>query len=44
MESTIDQSAGAARREGGAMKVRTIENPIIKDKVTGIRTSEETNG
>ena len=26
------------------MKVRTIENPIIKDKVTFIRTSDETNG
>ena len=26
------------------MKVRTIENPIIKDKVTFVRTSDETNG
>ena len=26
------------------MKERTIENPIIKDRVTFVRTSEETNG
>ena len=26
------------------MKIRTIENPIIKDKVTFISTSDETNG
>ena len=26
------------------MKERTIENPIIKDRVTSVRTSEETNG